>query len=217
MYGDTPSFGGLDDEAAAGDEVRASGDSDETAAAAAGLVLPSTAGACAHHELTSRVDRGVPVPIPGAHQRMRTRVCVDPGPTAASPDGCTLSGRSNCPREGMQLSSLAGDQMRNLDADNCRDPLSELCVSLSWNENLVAHRQGGAGFSQNWSAVSSCTELVARGELRLPRAVLPFASTARTGARREAQRRPLLLANSTPQTWRPFCWPPSTSQTCPLD
>ena len=41
----------------------------------------------------------------------------------------------------MQLSSLAGDQMRNLDADNCRDPLSELCVSLSWNENLVAHRR----------------------------------------------------------------------------
>ena len=118
----------------------------------------------------------------------------------------------------MQLSSLAGDQMRNEDAGNCRSPLSEHCVvSLSSIDNLVAHSEGGAGFSQNWSAVSSCTELVARGELRLPRAVLPFASTARTGVRREAQRRPLLLANSTPQTWRPFCWPPSTSQTCPLD
>ena len=55
MTGDAPSFGGLGDEAAAGDEVRGSDDSDEMVAAAAGLVLPSTAGACAHHELTSRV------------------------------------------------------------------------------------------------------------------------------------------------------------------
>ena len=146
MTGDAPSFGGLGDEAAAGDEVRASGDSDETVAAAAGLVLPSTAGACAHHELTSRVDRGVPVPIQGDHQRMRTRVCVDPSPTAASPDGCTLSGRSNCPREGMQLSSLAGIHMHNEDADNCRSPASKHCVvSQSSIDCLVAHRQDDAG------------------------------------------------------------------------
>ena len=74
MTGAAPSFGGLGDEAAAGDEVRGSDDSDEMVAAAAGLVLASTADACAPHELASRVYRGVSVPITGDHQRMRT--CV---------------------------------------------------------------------------------------------------------------------------------------------
>ncbi len=117
MHGDRPSFGCLSDEAAAGDEVRASGDSDEAVAAARGDVLPTPAGAAALRELVPRVGRGVPAPSPGAHQRVFTRVCGDSSRTAAFPDGCTLSRCATCSQSRLQLSSLPSAQLSNEDVD----------------------------------------------------------------------------------------------------